>query len=75
MAVSPERMLYRCAEKGRFPSALGPVPASRYVVSLPPRGEEEGYTFWADEAGIVLESYDGLDRARPWMRLVEYERG
>lgn len=74
MAVSPDRMLYHCAEKGMFVSPLGPVPAGRYVVTLPSHGGEEGYTFWADESGIVLESYDGLHPSRPWMRLVEYRR-
>jgi hypothetical protein len=74
MAVTPDRMLYRCVEKGTFASPRGPVPAGRYVVSLPARGEDPGYTFWADEDGIVLESYDGLETARPWMRLVEYRR-
>lgn len=74
MAVTPDRMLYRCAEKGTFPSPRGPVAAGRYVVSLPGQGEEQRYSFWADEDGIVLESYDGLDPARPWMRLVEYRR-
>jgi len=38
------------------------------------RPGEEGYMFWADEDGIVLESYDGLDHSRPWMQLVEYRR-
>ena len=75
MAVTPERMLYRCVEKGMFAAPSGAVPAARYVVSLLPRGEDEGYTFWADENGIVLESYEGLDQMRPWMRLVEYQRG
>ena len=74
MAVTPDRMLYRCVEKGRFASPLGLVPAGRYVVTLPSHPGEEGYTFWADESGIVLESYDGLDPSRPWMRLVEYRR-
>jgi hypothetical protein len=72
MAVSPERMLYRCVEVGMFTGPAGPVRAKRYVVSLPPRGLEEGYAFWADEDGFVLESYEGLDLSRPWMRLVEY---
>jgi hypothetical protein len=74
MAVTPDRMLYRCVEKRTFESPRGPVPAGRYVVTLPSRERDEGYMFWADEAGIVLESYDGLDPARPWMRLVEYRR-
>ena len=75
MAVTPDRMLYRCVERGRFSTPMGVLQASRYIVSLPPRGEDEGYTFWADESGIVLESYEGLDLSRPWMRLVEYTRG
>lgn len=74
MAVTPDRMLYRCVEKGTFASPRGPVPAGHYVVSLPDQGDDQSYTFWADEDGIVLESYDGLDRSRPWMRLVEYRR-
>ena len=74
MAVTPDRMLYRCVEKGTFASPRGDLPAGRYVVSLPAQGEDQGYTFWADEDGIVLESYEGLDRSRTWMRLVEYLR-
>ena len=74
MAVSPDRMLYRCVESGMFDSPAGPVRAKRYVVSLPPRPEQEGYTFWADQEGFVLESYEGLDRSRPWMRLTHFER-
>ena len=74
MAVSPERMLYRCVEGGVFDSPLGRVNAKRYVVSLPPAPEDAGYTFWADEEGFVLESYEGLDLSRPWMRLTHFER-
>ena len=48
---------------------------AEFTVSLPPRDEEEGYTFWADEDGFVLESYEGLDQSRPWMRLIELRRG
>lgn len=73
MAVSPERMLLRCVETGVRDTPLGPVPAKRYVASLPPRGEEEGYAFWADGNGVVLESYQGTEPLDPWMRLVEYE--
>jgi hypothetical protein len=75
MAVTPDRMLYRCAERGLFATPFGAVNAARYVVSMPLRGEDEGYTFWADEDGFVLESYEGLDLSRPWMRLMEYQRG
>jgi Putative glycolipid-binding len=75
MAVSPERMLYRCVEVGTFAGPVGPVRAKRYVVSLPPRGPDDGYAFWADDDGFVLESYEGLDPSRPWMRLVEYRHG
>ena len=75
MAVTPERMLYRCVERGTRETPWGPRPAKRYVASLPPRPEEEGYTFWADEEGLVLESCDGLDASRPWMRLRELTRG
>jgi hypothetical protein len=74
MAVTPDRMLYRCVEKGTFAAPGGDVAAGRYIVSLPSQGEDGGYTFWADEDGIVLESYDGTDLSRPWMRLVEYRR-
>jgi hypothetical protein len=80
MAVSPERMLVRHVERGRIETASGPVDARRYVVSLlgsaPDAGggrpgEEVGYTFWADERGIVLASYEGPEPSEPWMKLVE----
>ncbi len=73
MAVSPERMMFRCVEVGTFEGPNGQVKAKRYALSLPPQGEDEGYTFWADDDGVVLESYQGLDTSQPWMRLVEYE--
>ena len=72
MAVTPERMIYRCVERGVFETPLGRCDARRYVVYLPSEGEAEGYTFWADEEGFVLESYEGHDLSRPWMRLVEF---
>ena len=75
MAVTPGRMLYRCVERGTFRSPAGPVAARRYVVSRPPEPEGEGYTFWADDDGIVLESYEGLDTSRPWMTLESFTRG
>lgn len=74
MAVTPERVLYRCAEVGSFEGPSGAGRAKRYVVSLPEHPEEEAYTFWADDDGFVLESYEGLDTSRPWMRLVELTR-
>ncbi len=74
MAVTPERMRVRCVEHGTFVTPFGPLAARRYVVSLPPRPEDEGYTFWADADGFVLESYEGHDVARPWMRLVDHAR-
>jgi len=75
MAVAPDRMLFRCVEAGTFETPLGAMPAKRYELTLPDRGGAEGYTFWADEDGLVLESYEGLDTSRPWMRLVECRRG
>jgi hypothetical protein len=72
MAVSPERMLVRCVEFGRRKTVRGAVEAKRYVVSLPPRGEDEGYTFWADPQGIVLESHEGPEPTAPWMTLTGY---
>jgi hypothetical protein len=75
MAVTPHRMLYRCTDHREFDGPLGAVPAKRYVVTVPPAPEEYGYSFWADEDGFVLESYEGLDASRPWMKLVEYRRG
>jgi hypothetical protein len=74
MAVSPEHMKIRCEERGSFEGPHGPVAAARYVASLPPRPEEEGFAFWADEEGFVLESCEGLNPARPWMRLTELRR-
>jgi hypothetical protein len=75
MAVSPERMKLRCVAAGTIMSPRGPVAAKRYVASLPPRGEDEGYAFWADEDGLVLESYEGPEPGLPWMRLVELTEG
>jgi len=75
MAVTPGRMLYRCIERGRFRSPTGEVAARRYIVSRPPEPESEGFTFWADDDGLVLESYEGLDPARPWMTLIACEKG
>ena len=75
MAVTPERMLVRCVERGTFDAPWGAVAARRYVLSLPPRPEEEGYTFWADDDGLVLASCEGLDVTRPWMQLTELTRG
>jgi hypothetical protein len=74
MAVEPTRLLCRCVESGVVETAFGRVPAKRYVLSRTPQPEEPGYAFWADEHGVVLESYEGLEAARPWMRLVEYQR-
>jgi hypothetical protein len=71
MAVTPERLLYRCIEEARIVTALGPVDAQRFVVRLAARDADEGFSFWADREGFVLESCEGLDPARPWMRLVE----
>ena len=75
MAVSPERMLLRCVERGTFDAPWGRVAAKRYVLSLPPRDEHEGYTFWADENDFVLESYEGIEPGVTWMKLVELRRG
>ena len=72
MAVQPERMLYRCVEAGMRDTPLGRRAAKRYVVSIPDRGEP-GYSFWSDERGVVLESYQGPDPDEVWMRLVEYD--
>lgn len=75
MAVTPGRMLYRCVERGTFRSPMGDVPARRFVVSRPPEPEEAGFTLWADDDGVVLESYEGLDPTRPWMTLTACSRG
>lgn len=74
MAVTPARMLYRCVEAGTHDSPIGPVRAKRYVASLMEMPEREEYAFWADDNGFVLESFEGLDLSRTWMRLVEFER-
>jgi hypothetical protein len=74
MAVTPHRMLVRCLERGTFATPWGEVVARRYVATSPAQPEEEGYTFWADEDGWVLESCEGLDASRPWMRLTECTR-
>jgi len=72
MAVLPERMLYRCVEASIRPTPAGPRPARRYMVGVPARGEP-GFSFWSDERGIVLESFQGPESDDPWMRLVDYE--
>ena len=74
MAVSPERMLMRCVEAGTIMTSHGEVAAKRYVLSLPPRDESEGYSFWADEDGLMLEAFEGVEPTATWMRLVEYRR-
>jgi len=75
MAVTPERVLVRCIERGMVETPWGAVAARRYVSSSPPQSEAEGYAFWADEDGMVLESSEGLDVSRTWMRLTELTRG
>lgn len=75
MAVSPERMLIRCVGRGTLVTPHGEVAARRYRLSLPPRGEAEGYTFWADDDGLLLEAYEGPEPVNPWMRLVEWHGG
>jgi len=75
LAVSPERMKLRCVGSGTIMAPHGPVHAKRYVASLPPRSEDEGYTFWADDDGVVLESFEGPEPDVPWMRLVELSAG
>lgn len=75
MAVTPGRLLYRCVERGTFHSPLGDVPAKRFVVSRLPESERDGFTFWADDDGLVLESYEGIEPARPWMTLTGLTRG
>jgi hypothetical protein len=75
MAVSPETMLLRCVELGEVSAPWGRVSARRYVVSLPPRPESEGYTFWADEHDRVLETFEGPEPRDTWMKLVEYTAG
>jgi hypothetical protein len=74
MAVTPERMIYRCVGRGAVVTAFGDRDGKRYVAYLPSEGEERGYTFWADDDGFVLESYEGHDPSRPWMRLVELHK-
>ncbi len=74
MAVTPERTIYRCIERGTVDTALGRRDAKCYVAYLPSEGEDRGYTFWADDDGFVLESYEGHDRSRPWMKLVGFRK-
>lgn len=74
MAVTPGRLLYRCAEVGSFEGPSGAVRAKRYLVTQPEDPADPGYTFWADDDGFVLESYEGPEATVPWMRLVELRR-
>jgi hypothetical protein len=75
MAVSPEPMRITCVEAATRATPWGPRAAKRYVVELPRRPAIERYTFWADEDGFVLDSYDDDEQMRPWMRLVELSLG
>jgi hypothetical protein len=75
MAVSPEQMLIRCVGRGDYPAPWGQVAARRYILSLPPQPEAEGYGFWATEEGFVLESFAGPEPGTPWMRLTDFRRG
>lgn len=72
MAVQPERMLYKCVEARTIETPRGATLAKRYRVTVPGRGEA-GYSFWADERGVVLESFEALEATDTWMKLVEYE--
>ncbi len=72
--VTTEQMRYRLAEEGVRETPIGPVQGRRFVVSLPASTAAEGWTIWTDDAGFVLESYEGPDTSRSWMRLVEYGR-
>lgn len=76
MAVSPDRMMFRCEEEAMFLSPIGPIPAKRYVATVTGENSDSArYGFWADERGIVLESFEGDDVGQTWMKLVEYRRG
>ncbi|HTK31327.1 MAG TPA: hypothetical protein VL332_05140 [Candidatus Saccharimonadaceae bacterium] len=72
MAVSPERMKLRCVERADVDAPWGRVAAKRYIVSLPPAEESEGYTFWADANDVMLESFEGPEPNATWMKLVEH---
>jgi len=72
MAVQPERMLYHCVESQVRATPWGALTVKRYVVSVPGRAAE-GYSFWSDERGVVLESFETPEPGEPWMKLVEYE--
>lgn len=74
MAVTPERQRYRCVEHGTFETPYGAVKAKRYEVTSEDR-PGEGYGFWADDEGFVLESYEGIGGTTPWMKLLAVERG
>lgn len=73
MAVTPDRMRYRCVAHGTYETPYGAVNARRYE-AIPPDRPGEAYAFWADEEGFVLETYEGLDTTRPWMKLIALER-
>jgi hypothetical protein len=75
MAVTPDQRRLRCVEAGERDLPFGRVKARRFEESNPSRPDEGGYSFWADEHDVVIESYEGLDASQPWMRLVEYRRG
>ena len=63
MAVEIPNATFISADKlGRSVMFVATVPEVHAAVRL-------------DEDGFVLESYEGLDPSRPWMRLTAIERG
>jgi hypothetical protein len=72
MAVVPERQRYLFVESGPIETPAGRFEAWRWQLTNPERPGDEGYTFWSDARGMVLESYEGPAPGRVWMRLTEY---
>ncbi len=75
MAVEPGRLLVRCTEARVLATPFGERAARRIEVVDPARGSAEAFAAWIDEHDVVLVSHEGEGDARPWMTLVEYERG
>ena len=75
MAVTPDRMLYRCVREGRLRlAAAGRCLPGAVVVSLPAQGRAMGATSRSGptRTGSCSNRTTGSIRSRPWMRLVEY---
>jgi hypothetical protein len=72
--AEPGRQRLTCTEVRPHAGPRGTVTARRVEIS-DPAGGVPAFAAWLDEHDVILESYEDVHSAEPWMRLVEYERG